>query len=187
MSKYFFKYDSNKEAESLAQTLSLMFLMPNTSIQAEDVWASNIKSSRKIENYSMNELLTYTICKIKKVPSLTIVELNEALPSDQHLIELFQENYLGAINTKISKRQLVELATLQSNNHYIENLEVLIKPYFPGLKEDFLKAGLDDKECTEFKKLLNTSFKPATDWINLRKSNIEKKIEPLTKFIVRGF
>jgi hypothetical protein len=49
MSKIFFKYEPNREAEALAQTLSLMFLTPVSNIKAEYVWASAIKNKRKIK------------------------------------------------------------------------------------------------------------------------------------------
>ena len=187
MSKYFFRYESNREADSLAQTLSLMFLIPVISIKAEDVWESSMNSKRKIESFSITELLTYTICRIKKVPSMTIIEFDDNFSSDEKLIELFKDNYLGAINSKISKAHLVELAKLQSNLHYSEYLTDQMKPHFPGLKDRFLKAGLDEKECKEIEKLFNTSFKSVNDWINLRNLEIKKKIKPLTKFMIRGF
>jgi hypothetical protein len=187
MSKFFFRYEPNREADSLAQTLSLMFLIPITSIKADDVWESRMNSKRKIESFSITELLTYTICRIKKVPSMTIIEIDDFLTSDEKLIELFKDNYLGAINSKVSKAHLVELANLQSNYNYSEYLEGWMRPHFPGLKDSFLKAGLDEKECKEIEKLFNTSIKPVNDWIKLRNSAIKKNIKPLTKFVIRGF
>lgn len=187
MSKYFFSYEPDREAHSLAQSLSLMFLMPVTSIKAEDVWGSAIKSKRKIESYSITELLTYTICMIKNVPSMTIIEFEDSLSTDEKLIEVFKDNYLGSVNSKVSKAHLVELANLQSYYRYSEYLEGRMRPHFPGLKDSFLKAGLDEKECKEIEKLFNSSFKPVTDWIKLRNSAIKKNIKPLTKFVVRGY
>ena len=187
MSKMFFRYEPNREAEALAQSLSLMFLTPVSNIKAEDVWASSIRSKRKIEGLSINELLTYTVCRIKKVPSMTIVEFKKPFASDAKFIESFKDNYLGTINTKVTKAELVELANLQSKLEYSGYIEHWLEPHFPGLKDSFTKAGLDDKECKELEKFYKASIKPVTDWAKQRQSDLKKQITPLTKFIVRGF
>jgi hypothetical protein len=187
MSKMFFKYEHNREADDLVQSLSLMFLTPTSNIKAEDVWASAIRSKRKIEGLSITELLTYTVCRIKGVPSMTIVEFKKPFASDSKFIESFNDNYLGTINTKISKSELVELANLQSKYQYSQYLEGWLQPYFPALKESFAKAGLAEKDCKDLEKLYKTSVKPVNDWIKNRNTELKKQIAPLTKFIVRGY
>lgn len=118
---------------------------------------------------------------------MTIVEFKKPFASDAKFIESFKDNYLGTINTKVTKAQLVELAKLQSKHHYGEYLEGWLQPHFHGLKESFIKAGLDDKECMDLEKLYKASNKPVTDWAKQRQSDLKKQITPLTKFIVRGF
>ena len=187
MSKMFFKYEPNREADDLVQSLSLMFLTPTSNIKAEDVWASAIRSKRKIEGLSISELLTYTVCRIKGVPSMTIVEFKKPFASDAKFIESFKDNYLGTLNTKISKSELVEVANLQSKYEYSQYLEGWLEPHFPGLKESFTKAGLDEKDCKDLEKLYKTSVKPVNDWIKNRNTELKKQIAPITKFIVRGY
>ncbi len=187
MSKMFFKYEPNREADDLVQSLSLMFLTPTNNIKAEDVWASSIRRKRKIEGLSITELLTYTVCRIKGVPSMTIVEFKKPFASDAKFIESFKDNYLGTINTKITKSELVELANLQSKYQYSQSLEVWLQPHFPALKESFAKAGLSEKDCKDLEKLYKTSVKPVNDWIKDRNTELKKQIAPLTKFIVRGY
>jgi hypothetical protein len=187
MSKMFFKYDSKRKADDLVQSLSLMFLTPASNIKAEDVWASAIRRKRKIEGLSITELLTYTVCGIKGVPSMTIVEFKKPFASDAKFIKSFKDNYLGTINTKISKSELVELANLQSKYEYSQYLEHWLQPNFPSLKESFTKAGLNEKDCKDLKKLHQTSVKPVNDWIKNRNAEIKKQIAPLTKFILCGF
>jgi hypothetical protein len=187
MSKMFFKYEPNREAYDLVQSLSLMFLTPTSKIKAEDVWASAIRSKRKIEGLSITELLTYTVCRIKGVPSMTIVELKNPFASDAKFIESFKDNYLGTLNTKINKSELVELANLQSKYEYSQYLDSWLQPHFPNLKESFTKAGLNERDSKDLEKLYKTSVKPVNDWIKNRNTELKKQIAPLTKFIVRGY
>lgn len=187
MAKYFFQYDSRQEAEGIVKALSLMLLIPSGKIKGENVWESHIKASRKIETLSVKELLTFTVCRIKKVPSLTIIELEEALDSDKVLIDAFKDSYLGSLRGKVEKTKLLELAKLQSNLHYCEYLEDSINPRLSALKRDFEQSGLNEKEIKELEKLCKTNMKPVNDWIKSKCITYKKMINPLGKFIVRGY
>lgn len=187
MAKYFFEFNSQNEADEIAKSLSLMFLMPSSKIKAEDVWESHIRASRKIETLSLKELLTFTVCRIKKVPSLTIVDLQDALDTDKELIETFKDSYLGTMREKVEKSKLVELAQLQSYLHHCEYLEDSINPRFSSLKRDIEQSGLNEKEYKELEKLCKTNMKPVNDWIKSKCTSYKKMITPLSKFIIRDY
>jgi hypothetical protein len=183
----FFQYEPGREADDLVQSLSLLFLTPVSNISAEDVWATGISRKRKIENLSINELLTYTVCRIKGVPSMTLVDFKKPFKSDDKFIDSFKENYLGTVKEKVTKVELVQLAKLQSKLEYNGYIANWLNPRFPNLKSGFQEAGLTDKECIELEKLYKASNKPVDDWIKSKRDQIKNDIKPLTRFIVRGF
>ena len=187
MFKMFFRYDTSREADDLVQSLSLLFLTPVSNINADDVWASGISRNRKIENLSINELLTYTVCRIKGVPSMTVVDFKKPFKSDDKFIDSFKENYLGTVKEKVTKVELVQLAKLQSKLEYNGYISNWLNPRFPNLKSSFEDAGLTDQECKELEKLYTVSNKPVDDWIKSKRDEIKNNIKPLTKFIVKGF
>ena len=187
MFKMFFKYETDREADDLVQSLSLLFLTPVSNISAEDVWATSISRKRKIENLSINELLTYTVCRIKGVPSMTVVDFKKPFKSDTKFIDSFKENYLGTVNVKVTKAELVQLAKLQSKLEYNGYLSNWLNPRFTNLKSSFEDAGLTDQECKELENLYKQSNKPVDDWIKSKRDVIKNSIKPLTKFIVRGY
>ena len=117
MFKMFFQYEPGREADDLVRSLSLLFLTPVSSISAEDVWATGISRKRKIENLSINELPTYTVCRIKGVPSMTVVDFKKPFNSDNKFIDSFKENYLGTVKAKVTKAELVKLAMIDLDKH----------------------------------------------------------------------
>lgn len=187
MFKMFFRYEVGREANDLVQSLSLLFLTPTSNIIADDVWATGISRKRKIENLSINELLTYTVCRIKGVPSMTVVDFKKPFKSDDKFIDSFKDNYLGTVREKVSKADLVKLAKLQSKLEYNGYMSNWLNPRFPNLKSSFEDAGLTEQECKELEKLYKVSNKPVDDWIKSKRDDIKNEIKPLTKFIVRGF
>ena len=187
MYKMFFRYEPDREADDLVQSLSLLFLTPVSNISAEDVWATSISRKRKIENLSINELLTYTVCRIKGVPSMTVVDFKKPFKSDDKFIDSFKENYLGTVKEKVTKVELVQLAKLQSKLEYNGYISNWLNPRFPNLKSCFEDDGLTDQECKELEKLYTVSNKPVDDWIKSKRDEIKNNIKPLTKFIVKGF
>ena len=187
VNKMFFKLEANRKADSLVEVLSLLFLTTPSHIKAEDSWASGISPKKKIENLSTTELLTYTVCRIKRVPSITIVEFKKPFKSDLKLIDSFKDNYLGTIVEKVSKSHLIELANLQTKIRSREYLSSSIHPSFNAIKNNFVNSDLTDQDFDEFLKLYKLSIKPVDDWILLKQDDIKKEIEPLTKFIKRDF
>jgi hypothetical protein len=164
-----------------------MFLTPISSIKAEDVWASGISRKRKIDNLYINELLTYTICRIKGTPSMTIVEFKKPFKSDMKFIDSFQDNYLGTVKDKVTKSQLVNLAKLQSKLEYNGYINNWLHPQFANLKNSFESAGLTNTEIKDLEKLYTQSNRPVYDWVKIKREEIKNEIKPLTKFIVRGY
>jgi hypothetical protein len=187
MFKMFFQHEPGRGADDLVQSLSLLFLTPVSSISADVVWATDISRKRKIESLSINELLTYTVCKIKGVQSMTVVDFKKPFNSDDKFIDSFKENYLGTVKIKITKAELVKLARLQSKLEYNGYISNWLNLHFPNLKNKFEDAGLNDQECKELEKLYKLSSKPVDDWIESKRDEIKNDIKPLTKFIVRGF
>jgi hypothetical protein len=187
MFKMFFRYEPGREADDLVQSLSLLFLTPVSNMSANDVWATEISRKRKIENLSINELLTYTVCRIRGVPSMTVIDFKKSFKSDDKFIDSFKDNYLGTVKEKLTKADLVKLAKLQSKLEYNGYISNWINPRFSNLKSSFQDAGLTDQESKELENLYTVSNKPVDDWIKLKRNEIKNEIKPLTKFIIRGF
>jgi hypothetical protein len=187
MTKIFFAYQPKREADQLAKMLSMLFLAPPNAIKAEDVWLTGIRRSRKISGYTINELLTYTVGRIKSAPSMTIVEIKRNFTTDAKLIEDFGDNYLGMITAKISKSQLLTLAEQMSKREYSRYLEGWLIPNFARLEESLIKAGLDDIERKDIEALTVKAMKPVVSWVKAREINLNSQITPLTKFLVRDF
>jgi len=156
-------------------------------MSANDVWATEISRKRKIENLSINELLTYTVCRIRGVPSMTVIDFKKPFKSDGKFIDSFKDNYLGTVKEKLTKADLVKLAKLQSKLEYNGYISNWINPRFSNLKSSFQDAGLTDQESKELENLYTVSNKPVDDWIKLKRNEIKNEIKPLTKFIIRGF
>ena len=187
MSTLFFRYDSNNEGEDLANTISTVFLIPLSNIKVEDVWFSDIKSKKKIESYSMKELLISTVCTIKRVPSMSIVELPVDFDSDKLFINAFKDRYLGTLISKVTKAELIELAKLQDNYWYCDNIEGWLSPQINTQAEIFQKCGLSSKQVKELDKLVKVYKKEVLSWSKNHLADIKKTILPLTKFIKRKY
>jgi len=187
MSKMLFKSKPNRKANDLVQTLSLTFLTALSNIKAEDLSLSSVRVNHKIESLTTTELLTYCICKIYGIQSVIVVEFKKPFPTDDKFIESFKDNYMGTIDKNMSKSELIELAKPLSIYSHSQHLNQWLQPQFSMLKDSFTKAGLSADECAELEQLFKNSFKPVDEWIKTRNSALKSKIDPLTKFIKRGY
>ena len=187
MYKVFFRYGRYGELNEFVQALSLLFLTPTSNIIAERFGLVLISSRKKIEKLSLNELLNLTICGIRDVPTMTIVEFKNPFTTDKQFIESFEDYYLGTVREKVTKAELVRLARLQSELKNNRSIRRELNSNFSNRQAYFNTAGLDNQDCKEFEELYKLSVKPVNDWLKSKEDAKRNEIAPLTKFIVRGF
>lgn len=182
-----FQYDSKREANDLSKALSLLFLLPEEKIKAEDGWEASIRHKKGFTSLSIKQLLTYTACWSVGVPSITIVQLPKTFASDEKFIDSFGDNYLGTVSGKITKQSLLEHSIVLKNLQYTDYLYGWFQPNFHNLNERLKEAGLSDLELKELENLSIKSNNPIVKWIDKRKVTLEKKLKHYTPFIKRNY
>lgn len=181
-----FQFNPEKDIEDRINALSLMLLTPKSSFKGFDAWHSGL-NKRNIKLNNIEILAGYIACCEAQVPSVSIVKFKDDLESDKYLLE-FGEDYLGCINVKLKKDELIERAlkiqTLECNE-YLENwLNIKIEYIQDKLKTTAL---LDDHEIDELKEIEIKSKNPYSKWILDREKRLKKSILQFPKFFKRDF
>lgn len=191
MIKFIFKYGGKDHINSLPQKISSIFNTPVDKIKIQHAWPKPAVNKEEIISLSNNELMVYAICKLKNIPSISIVEFDNSPSSDSQFLNNFQDSYLCSLTGNPPKESLVELAVLLKENHYLNYLEDTLKIEFPALESRFQEAGLNSDEYKEFTDLFNNSITPMSVWSKSKASTKIKankdKINSLNKFFVQGF
>jgi hypothetical protein len=181
-----FNSERNNGSDELINTLSLLLFTPKSSFK--DYGASISNSFRKELKSTKTEVLAgYVACWEAKKHSVAIIKFKEDLDSDKYLMQ-FGGEYLGCINEKLSKNELIDRIELIHTLHYNKELEgwlsVQVKDLQAKLKTTL---QLNDDEITELKEIQMKSKNPYSKWISDREKRLKKSLDKYPKFLIRQF
>ena len=143
MIKFIFKYDTAASQDnSFSQKISSIFNTSEDKIKIQHAWPKQAVTKEEISSLSNNELMVYVICRLKDIPSISIVEFENSPPSDSQFLNNFESSYLCSVTDNSTKNSLIELAVLLKENHYLSYLEDTLKIKHPALESRFQDAGL---------------------------------------------
>jgi hypothetical protein len=168
-----FDYQPNKDAEERINSISLMLLTPKSSLKGFDAWHSGL-TTKKLKSNTIEELAGYIACCEAQTNSVSIIKFKDDLDSDKYLME-FGDEYLGCINTKLKKDELIErvevLQTLECNEYLKNWLSIKIEYIQEKLKSS---ARLTNNEIDELKQIELKSKNPYSKWISDREKRLNK-------------
>jgi hypothetical protein len=181
-----FQYDRKNEAENRIKSISLMLLLQESNLKGFDIAYSEL-NIRKLSSNNTEILVGYLCCREAKTNAVSILKFPTDLDTDEQL-RVFGEDYLGCINVKVKKADLlerVEAIQLLDKNTYIKSwLTIRISDHLKGLKS---VVHLNDDEIAELKAIEMKLKNPYEKWADARKVKLKKKVESYPKFLKRDF
>ena len=181
-----FQYDRKKEAIDRLKSLSLLLLMQESKLKGFDKTYSGL-NRHKIESNNAESLAGYISCWEANTNAVSIIKLASELDSDEPL-EIFGEDYLGCINVKVKKSELIERVELIhgiEKNDYLHNwLTLNLSNIDKKLKT---VAHLSVDELNELKEIEKKFKNPYTKWIDDREKRLTTAFKKMPKFLKRNF
>jgi hypothetical protein len=179
-----FKFHRNCNADEWIKRLSIQLLTPESKLHGFDAWEADIKI-RGMTAKPTEVLAGNLVCSETKEHTISIVKFPKVLSTDKHLM-IFGNDYLGCFTKVLKKNEMlsrIELfEKLNNNESLIDHFEANINSINTGYK-----VGLTEAEIEELKILQAAYLKTIEKWIKLRRKTLEKSIEQMPKFLLRGF
>ena len=181
-----FQYDRKNEAIDRLKTISLLLLMQESKLKGFDIAYGEL-NTRKIATNNAETLAGYLSCCDAQTNAVSIIKLVSDLDSDEPL-RIFGDEYLGCINVKVKKIELierVELLQLIEKNDYLQNwLAVKLSDVENKLKT---VTRLSDDELNELRAIEKKHKNPFTKWAADREKKLTSTLKKMPKFLKRNF
>ena len=160
--------------------------MQESKLSGFDVWHSNLNRKNLSAN-NTETLAGYLACYTAETNAVSIIKLPTDFDSDELLLTL-GEDYLGCINVKLKKSELLKHVELIELMHLNGNLLNWLCTGIDFLGDKLKTVNkLTDDEIAELKEIEKKYKNPFEKWVEAREKKLNSALQKMPKFLKRDF
>lgn len=182
-----FKYDPKRDHETLLNQVSSV-----QSSKGHDLKVMDRKLYRATEKELSSMTADHLVAKIlqidlKGIPSFELVKSKIDLESDQELISVFAENYIGYVGSKWKKDTLLNNYVVKAKKIGFDQLSVNANSTIKDYEKHYGVLDLSSQERAEYFDLVVSDLSKAQDWVLQKSVQTMSEFSKLEQFVMRNF